>query len=212
MLTLTLLEICLIYCPIKVISKNRASARVQISSRRKRKIHTQLEEATNLSHCPQFRIDSLKCKLALAHIDIRDAINNDLLLREHQAVEKVMSNPKYFYSYAKKFSKKKSSIYMLFYKDGSIKSNPKEIANFFQNQFSSMFSDPSKTNIESASATFASPSIAHPFTNDMLKFFKDDIIKAIEEIMPNAASGPDEVPVLLLKSCKVALARPIHIL
>ena len=208
--TLTLLQICLICCPIKVIPKNRASAPVQISSRRKRKIQTQLEEATNLSHCPQSRIDSLKRKLALAHIDIRDAINNDLLLREQQALEKVKSNPKYFYSYAKKFSKKKSSINMLFDKDGSIKSNPKDIANLLQNQFSSVFSDPSKTNIESAA--FAPPSIAHPFTDDMLNFSEDDIIKAIEEIKPNAASGPDEIPVLLLKSCKVALARPIYIL
>ena len=114
--TPTLLQICLICCPIKVIPKNKASAPVQISSRRKRKIQTQLEEATNLSHCPQSRIDSLKRKLALAHIDISDAINNDLLLREQQAVEKVNTNPKYFYSYAKKFSKKKSSIIMLFYK------------------------------------------------------------------------------------------------
>ena len=99
---------------------------------------------------------------------------------------------------------------MLFDKDGSIKLNPKDIANFLQNQFSSVFSDPSKTNIESA--TFAPPSIAHPFTDDMLNFSEDDIIKAIEEIKPNAASGPDEIPVLLLKSCKVALARPIYIL
>ena len=85
---------------------------------------------------------------------------------------------------------------MLFDKDGSIKSNPKDIANLLQNQFSSVFSDPSKTNIESA--TFAPPSIAHPFTDDMLNFSEDDIIKAIEEIKPNAASGPDEIPVLLL--------------
>ena len=105
--TLTLLQICLICCPIKVIPKNRASAPVQISSWRKRKIQTQLEEAANLPHCPQSRIDSLKRKLSLAHIDIRDAINNDLLLREQQAVKKVKSNPKYFYSYVKKFSKKK---------------------------------------------------------------------------------------------------------
>ena len=73
-----------------------------------------------------------------------------------------------------------------------------------------MFSDPSKTNIEST--TFAPPSIAHSFTDDMLNFPEDDSIKAIEEIKPNAASGPDEIPVLLLKSCKVALARPIYIL
>ena len=99
---------------------------------------------------------------------------------------------------------------MLLDKDGSIKSNPKDIANILQSLFSSVFSDPSKTNTESAA--FAPPSIAHPFIDDMLNFSEDDIIKAIEEIKPNAASGPDEIPVLLLKSCKVALARPIYIL
>lgn len=208
--TLTLLQICLIYCPTKVIPKSKASTLVQVSSRRKRKIQTQLEKATSLPHCPQSRIDSLKRKLALAHIDIRDAINNDLLVREQQAVEKVKSNPKYFYSYAKKFSKKKSNINMLFDKDGSVKSNPKDIANLLQNQFSSVFSDPTKTNIDSA--TFPPPSITYPFTDDMLHFSEDDIVKAIEEITPNAASGPDEIPVLLLRNCKVALSRPIHIL
>ena len=208
--TLTLLQICLICCPNKVIPKNTASSSVQISSRRKRKIQSQLEEAANLPHCPPSRIESLKRKLALAHLDIRDAINKDLLSREQQAVEKVKSNPKYFYSYAKRFSKKKSNINMLFDKDGSIKSSPEDIANLLQSQFSSVFSDPSKTNIDSA--TFAPPSITHPFTDDMLSFSEDDIVKAIEEITPNAASGPDEIPVLLLKNCKEVLAKPIHIM
>ena len=44
-------------------------------------------------------------KLALAHIDIRDAVNKTLEHREAKAAEKVKDNPKYFYSYAKKFSK-----------------------------------------------------------------------------------------------------------
>ena len=46
----------------------------------------------------------------------------------------------------------------------------------------------------------------------MLNFSVDDIIKAIEDIKPNAASGPDEIPVTLLKNCKKALAEPIHII
>ena len=143
-------------------------------------------------------------------MDIRDAINQDLQHREQQAVSKVKENPKYFYRYAKKFSKKKSNTSMLFDGNGAIKSNPKDIANLLQKQFLSVFSDPSKTNIDSAS--FSPPQIKHPFTDDMLNFSVDDIIKAIEDIKPNAASGPNEIPVTLLKNCKKALAEPMHII
>ena len=56
------------------------------------------------------------------------------------------------------------------------------------------------------------PQSKHPFTDDMLNFSVDDIIKAIEDIKPNAASGPDEIPVTLLKNCKKALAEPMYII
>ena len=59
-----------------------------------------LEEAKSSVNCPQARIDSLRSKVALAHLDIRDAINEDLLYHEQQAVSKVNENPKFFYSYA----------------------------------------------------------------------------------------------------------------
>ena len=110
----------------------------QTISRKKRKLQHQLHEAENSVSCPLSRIESLRQKIALAHIGIRDAINEELLYRETQAAEKLKSNPKYFYSYAKKFSRKKSSINLLFDKDGNVKSNPKDIANILQNQFSSV--------------------------------------------------------------------------
>ncbi|XP_063688434.1 uncharacterized protein LOC134821660 [Bolinopsis microptera] len=208
--TLITLQICQIGCPKKIPPKTQTRSSVRIPSRRKRKLQTQLEAAKINPHSPPTQIESLNRKLALAHMDIRDAINQDLLYREQQAVSKVKENPKYFYSYAKKFSKKKSNISMLFDGNGAIKSNPKDIANLLQNQFLSVFSDPSKTRIDSAS--FSPPPIKHPFTDDMLNFSVDDIIKAIEDIKPNAASGPDEIPVTLLKNCKKALAEPMHII
>jgi hypothetical protein len=146
----------------------------------------------------------------MSHINIRDEINENLLNREHQAAEKLKSNPKYFYSYAKKFSRKKTNINLLFDKNGNIKSGPKDIANLLQDQFFSVFSDPRRTNISEAS--FAPLDIKHPFSDEMLHFTELDIMKAIEEIKPNAASGPDEIPVLRLKNCKESLAKPIHLL
>jgi hypothetical protein len=87
---------------------------------------------------------------------------------------------------------------MLFDKEGSIQSNPKDVAYLLQKQFLSVFSDPSKTKLHAAS--FSPPEVKHPFTDDMLDFTVNDIIKAIDGIKPNAASEPDEIPVLLLKN------------
>ena len=46
----------------------------------------------------------------------------------------------------------------------------------------------------------------------MLDFEVSDIIKAIEDIKPNAAPGPDDIPVMLLRNCKDAVAEPIHLI
>ena len=73
-----------------------------------------------------------------------------------------------------------------------------------------MFSDPSKTDMDAAS--LPPPDITHPFTDDILEFSVSDVIEAIDEIKPNASSGPDEIPVTLLKNCKPTLAVPIHLL
>ena len=128
LLNLTLLQACQQGCPKKVPPKSKTDSTVQAISRKKRKLQVQLDEAENSVNCPTSKIDSLRRKIALAHINIRDAINEDRLYREEQAAEKLKSNPKYFYSYAKKFSQKKSNINLLFDKDGNIKSNPNDIA------------------------------------------------------------------------------------
>ena len=80
--TETLLQVCQAGCPRKVPPKNKTSSSVRINSRRKRKLQVQLNEAVNNPYSPLTHIESLKRKLALAHIDIRDAINQDLLYRE----------------------------------------------------------------------------------------------------------------------------------
>ena len=208
--TQTVLEICSDCCPRKIPPKNKQSSLVSIPSRKKRKLQAKLRDAESAPHCPEARLKSLRNKLALAHVKIRDAINTTLQNREELAASKVKQNPKYFYSYAKKFSKKKSNISMLFDENQNICSDPKKIADLLQQQFLSVFSDPSKTDMDAAS--FPPPDITYPFTDDILEFSVSDVIEAIDEIKPNASSGPDEIPVTLLKNCKSTLAVPIHLL
>ena len=99
---------------------------------------------------------------------------------------------------------------MLFDDKNNICSRAKDIANLLQKQFLSVFSDPSNTDIPSA--IFECPNAQHPFSDEMLEFTNSDIVEAIEEIKPSAASGPDEIPVILLRNCKDAIATPIHLL
>ena len=88
---------------------------------------------------------------------------------------------------------------------------PEEIANILQQQFTSVFIDPSKTDIPSATE-FQTPEIPHLFTDGMLHFSPNDISMAIDEIYSSAASGPDEIPAILLKNCKHTLAISIHLM
>ena len=62
----------------------------------------------------------------------------------------------------------KRSIPMLFNEAKRTCTNPEVIANILQRQFSSVFSDPSATNINDA--LFQSPSLQKPFIDDMLAF------------------------------------------
>jgi len=55
------------------------------------------------------------------------------------------------------------------------------------------------------------PQSKHPFTDDMLNFSVDAIIKATEDNKPNTVSGPDEIPVTLLKNCKKIQEELMHI-
>ena len=61
---------------------------------------------------------------------------------EHAAVAEIKSNPRFFYSYAKKFSKVKSKIGPLKGKNGKYVSDSKEMADILQKQFCTFFSDP----------------------------------------------------------------------
>ena len=163
LLNLVLLQICEMGCPRKQAFSKRRGSPVNTLSSKKRKLKLRLQLAEQNPIATTAHLESLRNQISSVYADMRDAINHDLNYREQQAVDKVHSNPKYFYSYAKKFSKQKRSIPMLFNEAKRTCTNPEVIANIlhFQRQFSSVFSDPSATNINDA--LFESPSLQKPF-------------------------------------------------
>ena len=127
---------------------------------------------------------------------------------ERKAVDAIKTNSKYFYSYAKKFSKVKNNIGPLMDSTNSLVSGPQKMAEILSEQYKSVFSEP----------RINSP-ITHPNPEFMstgrgslsdIEFTKQDFIDAIDTISQNAAAGPDRFPAILLKKCKHALVTPLY--
>ena len=87
------------------------------------------------------RIKKLEDEIGLVTYEIKEAIVHHLDHGEKRAVDKIKANPKYFYSYAKSFSKVKQSITALLNSDKKLVTERKELANILQQQFCSVFSD-----------------------------------------------------------------------
>ena len=61
----------------------------------------------------------------------------------------------------------------------------------------SVFSDPN--NPAKVDSSFSPATAA--MSDDDMTFTKEDVIEAIDEVNLNAASGPDEIPIRVLKEC-----------
>ena len=126
--------------------------------------------------------------------------------KEKKACEAIKDNFKYFFNYANKKRKVKSSVGPL--QDALTKemiTDPQEMAESLADQYSAVFSTPKHEppNINSQAVSEPDSSLT-----DVL-ITPDDIIAAIDELRASAASGPDGFPAILLKQCKHELADPL---
>ena len=142
--------------------------------------------------------------------DNKEAINKDLDYKEAKAIEKIRSNPKFFYSYAKQFSHTKSVISMLMDKNKHVVTDKKKMANMLQDQFTSVFSDPNSPGV--SSPDFPPSNISSPFQEEDFEFPDADIISAAGEIKADSTCGPDGIPAILLKTCIAELCIPFRII
>ena len=146
--------------------------------------------------------------LAKICLEMKDLALSRRSTRERKAVEKIKSDPRYFYSYAKSFSKGKSGIPLLHKEDGSTVTDPKEIADVFQEQFCSVFSDPKNPNTKEP--TFKTPELT--FLDEGLEIKDEDIIKVCKELEITSSPGPDGIPAKILKECAEILAVPLGLM
>ena len=116
------------------------------------------------------------------------------------------TDPKFFFSYAKRFSKLKSNIGPLLDKEGKLHSDPQKMADMLQDQYTSVFSDPN-----CPQRKVPTPKVPK-FTLSDMKFDDSDIIKAIDELNINAGTIDEDIPARVYKNCKENICKPFTLI
>ena len=207
LLTETLFQVCASCIPLKSIPTGKPRHHNALR-RKKKRLEGRMNaliDSGNILHA-----NNVKLQLALVCYDIKENINKNKSWKESKAVEKIRSNSKYFYSYAKNLSQIKSTINMLYSEENEVVTASKNMADILQDQFSSVFSDPN--NPDMVEPTFNSPHITSPIGFDHLSLTDDDIMEAIKKIPNDSSPGPDGIPAVLLKQCASELCTPIRLI
>ena len=119
------------------------------------------------------------------------------------------TNPRFFYNYAKRFAKTKSSVSPIRDNSGTLKTDPIDKAELLQAQYVKVFSDPNSANVD---ACLAGLNPVPDRNLDNITFTVDDIVEAIKELDPYSSTPDRDIPAKVLTKCKDSLAVPIFLL
>ena len=148
----------------------------------------------------------LNRKLVDIELALQHSYKSNRHYNESKAIQAIRSNPKYFYSYAKKFSKSKTKIGPLLDENNMYTSSSKQMADILSEQYQKVFSKPVNHSVYKDKDSEVTSSLCD------IEFTEQDIIDAIDELSNNATSGPDGISAVLLKACKKVLCKPLYIL
>ena len=88
------------------------------------------------------RKEHLRAKLSIIECKLQDSYRSQESNEEAKAIDKIKSNSKYFFSYAKRRSKTRTPVGPLKDQWGNMISTPTEMANILSDQYESAFSNP----------------------------------------------------------------------
>ena len=131
---------------------------------------------------------------------------------ENKAVSAIKKNSKYFFTYARKYSKVFTGIGPFLDTAENIVTCSTRMAEMLSEQYRSVFSVP-KEKLKLPEEIFTDRENPTDRTTLLdVQFDEEDIAKAIGEVSPTAAAGPDRFPAILLKQCRTVLSRPLFII
>ena len=187
-------------------SSNRIPRNVRILMRNKSKLSKSI-----LSSKSGKKITALRFKLQKIESDLEDHYRKRKENQENEAICKIRKNPKFFYSYAKRFSKVKSNIGPFIDKDGEVVNDSFKMSEMLRAQYEKSFSVP----VENATIADPEAFFAEDHDEEMepslpyIHFTFKDVIEAIDDLSTNASPGPDYFPAILLKKGKQTLCHPL---
>ena len=186
-------------------SRNKIPRHRRVLMRTRRRINTQLAK----SPC-EARRSALMRRLVEIETRLRESHRDEQEIREKKAVDNISKNSKYFFSYAKSFSKVKTGIGPLLDAGLILVSNAKDMANILSEQYLSVFSKP---RYETTNPHELFPDrMPESSSIDNILFTEDELLEAFKEVSSNSASGPDEFPAMLLKQCSNAIITPLYMI
>ena len=122
--------------------------RLALIRRKKRLNHKINFRKYSCENFPCNLIEKLEKKKEALELQIRESIKIEQEKNEINAIEKMKTNPKMFYSYVKKFRKTESKIGPLKDEQGMIHADAKVKAELLQKQYTKVFSDPRKASTD----------------------------------------------------------------
>merc|ERR1712002_68126 len=205
------IEIVEIHCSIFESRGNAFSNIIprerRILLRKKKKLYKKLRNTNSVDMKAELenRISEIDKKLLESH-------EEENIVKEIRALEKIKTNPKHFYTYAKKKLKTRSKV-------GPFELNGEKIDKLvdicikLEEQYTSSFSHPDlKFKIQNPEEFFSTnDENAGPNLCD-INFTQKSIIDAIGDVKNNAAPGTDRFPATLLKKCADEPSEPLYIL
>ena len=215
---LTVLEVTLKHSPKKVTTSTTTSKPKQgrkknrltcVMKRRKRKLNARIRALEQVNpQSPTLR--KLKDEVNLLAYEIQQTILQTLNQREERAVAAIKENPKYFFSYAKRLQKTRSSIPLLRDSDGILTDDSSKKAEILQDQYRKVFSDPAQADLEACLDSCGLPQ-GSPKAFNSFSFTEEEISAALKELDPYSAGPDDDIPAKILKMCRDQLAIPLYI-
>ena len=158
----------------------------------------------------------IKDQLINIELELLKSHNNEQSHDENLAIDRIKSDPNYFFQICKKFSKTGTEIGPLQDSHGDLVNDIKLMSDLLLNQFSSVFTIPSANHVISDVTSFF---YADEHSNLNLKpklttinFTKEDVESAIKSLKINSAPGPDGMTGELLMNCASVISGPLSAL
>ena len=148
-------------------------------------------------------------KINIINEQLKRSIDEERKQEEGRAVEVIKTNSKYFYSYAKRFSRSRCPIGPI-RENGQLISDYKHMAELLQQHYSRTYSKPYFDDVWGTLDMWSGPDREKVLEDIALTecMMKDSLRKLSEK----SAAGPDGVPAVLLKKCAESVSVPLLIL